>query len=99
MSQESRETFVRTSRKSWRKRDVLQYLWILGGGLGFKACGPIKKLRRNTIPHPGLGRTTYEKKKKTFLRRGQRGASHEKFHAAPSKKQARFLEGPLSLRT
>ena len=34
-----------------------------------------------------------------FLRRGPRGASHEKFHAAPSKKQARFLEGPLSLRT
>ena len=33
------------------------------------------------------------------LRRGPRGASHEKFHAAPSKKQARFLEGPLSLRT
>ena len=33
------------------------------------------------------------------LRHGPRGASHEKFHAAPSKKQARFLEGPLSLRT
>ena len=32
------------------------------------------------------------------LRRGLRGASHEKFHAAPSKKQARFLEGPLPLR-
>ena len=32
------------------------------------------------------------------LRRGPRGASHEKFHAAPSKKQARFLEGPLPLR-
>ena len=29
-----------------------------------------------------------------FLRRGPRGASHEKFHAAPSKKQA-LLEGPL----
>ena len=27
-----------------------------------------------------------------------RGASHEKFHAAPSKKQARFLEGPHPLR-
>ena len=33
------------------------------------------------------------------LRRGPSGASHEKFHAAPSKKEARFLEGPLSLRT
>ena len=32
------------------------------------------------------------------LRRGPRGASYEKFHAAPSKKQARFLEGPLPLR-
>ena len=34
-----------------------------------------------------------------FLRRVPRGASHEKFHAAPSKKQVRFLEGPLLLRT
>ena len=33
------------------------------------------------------------------IRRGTRGASHEKFHAAPSKKQARFLEGLLALRT
>ena len=31
------------------------------------------------------------------LRRGPRGASHKKFHAAPSKKQARFLEGPFLL--
>ena len=30
-------------------------------------------------------------------KRGPRGASHENFHAAPSKKQARILEGPLSL--
>ena len=29
---------------------------------------------------------------------GQGGASHEKFVAAPSKKQARFLEGPVPLR-
>ena len=35
---------------------------------------------------------------KDFLRRGPRGASHEKFHAAPSKKQTRFLEGSLPLR-
>ena len=35
----------------------------------------------------------------SLLRRAPRGASHEKFHAAPSKKQARFLEGALSLRT
>ena len=27
-----------------------------------------------------------------------KGASHEKFHAAPYKKQVRFLEGPLPLR-
>ena len=33
------------------------------------------------------------------LGRGPRGASHEKFHAAPFKKQARFLEDPLSLGT
>ena len=33
------------------------------------------------------------------IRHGPRGASHEKFHAAPSKKQARFLEGPLRLGT
>ena len=39
------------------------------------------------------------RKRKKWLRRGPRGASHEKFHAAPSKKQGRFLEGPLSLRT
>ena len=33
------------------------------------------------------------------LRCGPRGVSHEKFHAAPSQKQTRFLEGPFSLRT
>ena len=31
------------------------------------------------------------------VRRGPRGGSHEKFHASPSKKQACFLEGPLSI--
>ena len=33
-----------------------------------------------------------------LLRRGPRGASHEKFYAAPSKKQACFSEGPLPLK-
>ena len=32
------------------------------------------------------------------VRREPRGWSHEKFHAAPSKKQACFLEGLLPLR-
>ena len=29
---------------------------------------------------------------------GEGGASHEEFHAAPSKKQTRFLEGPVPLK-
>ena len=33
-----------------------------------------------------------------LLRRGPKGASHKRFHAAPSKKQACFLEGSLTLR-
>ena len=30
-----------------------------------------------------------------LLGRGPKGVSHKRFHAAPSKKQACFLEGPL----
>ena len=42
--------------------------------------------------------TTNRSKCQWEVRRGPRGSSHEKFHAAPSKKQARFLEGPLPFR-
>ena len=45
-----------------------------------------------------FGRTFWKAPALWQLRRGPRGASREKFDAAPSKKQACFLEGPLPLR-